>query len=199
MTAVPDDLTPRLQPTGPHWAATALAAPAELLSDHAHCERKAAATALSLLGGAAGSDPDVAMRLARLAEQEAEHLRRVLEWMRRLGLPLHPDRGNPYAKTMMAAVRPHEPGDRFLAAAMIEARSHERLDLLRDAVAGEGDLARLVPLLDELAACEAGHAHTYIALAMRTIGTEATRVALRRWEAVESAAIAAVPARAAVH
>lgn len=198
MTAVPDDLTPRLTPTAAGWAATALADPAALLSDHAHCERKAAATALSLIG-ASGADPDVVMRLARLAEQEAEHLRRVLEWMRRLDLALLPDRGNPYAKAVMAAARPGEVGERYLAAAMIEARSHERLDLLRDAVTADGDLAGLAPFLDELVACEAGHAHTYVSLAVRTIGAEATRTALRRWEAVEAAAIAAVPARSAVH
>lgn len=196
--AVPDELTPRLTPTPAGWAATALADPAALFSDHAHCERKAAATALSLLGAGRG-DVHVAMRLARLAEQEAEHLRRVLEWMQRLGLQLHPDHGNPYAKAIMAAVRQNEPADRYLAAALIEARSHERLDLLREAVAGEPDLAGLVPFLDELAACEAGHAHTYVSLAVALIGAAATEASLRRWEAVEASAIAAAPPRSAVH
>lgn len=192
------DLTPRLTPTAPGWAATALADPAALLSDHAHCERKAAATALSLVPSCAG-DRELTMRLARLAEQETEHLRRVLEAMGRLGFDLLPDGANPYARALMAAVRRGEVADRLLAAAMIEARSHERLELLLAEVEHHPELAFLAPLLDELAACEAGHAHTYIRLALRRLGPAATAAELRRWESVEAGAIASVPRRSAVH
>lgn len=192
------DLTPRLTPTAPGWAAKALADPAALLSDHAHCERKAAATALSLVPSCAG-DRELTMRLARLAEQETEHLRRVLEAMGRLGFDLLPDHGNPYARALMAAVRGGEVADRLLAAAMIEARSHERLELLLAEVKHHPELAILAPLLAELAACESGHAHIYAGLAARRLGRDAAAVELRRWEAIEAEAIDAAPARSAVH
>lgn len=191
-------LSPRLVPTAPGWAAAALADPEALLSDHAHCEKKAAAVALSLLG-ASVDDPDAVMRLARLAEQETEHLRRVLEGMQRLGMSLRPDRPNPYARALRDAARPGHAEDRLLCAAMIEARSHERLELLQAAVAGDAELGFLAALFDELAACEAGHAHTYVVLAARRIGRDGTADELRRWEAVEAAAIADVPHRSAVH
>ena len=62
--------SPRLVPTAPGWAAIALADPEALLSDHAHCEKKAAAVALSLLGTSV-DDPDAVMRLARYKLPEA--------------------------------------------------------------------------------------------------------------------------------
>ncbi|MBX7159780.1 MAG: tRNA-(ms[2]io[6]A)-hydroxylase [Acidimicrobiia bacterium] len=192
------DLSPRLAPTAEGWAEVALGDPEALLSDHAHCEKKAAAVALSLLGTML-DDPEAVMRLARLAEQETEHLRRVLEGMRRLGFSLQPDRPNTYARALRDAVRHGRPVDRLLCAAMIEARSHERLELLRGSVEVHDELGFLAPLFDELAACEAGHAHTYVVLATRRIGAAATARELRRWEAVEADAIAGVPHRCAVH
>ncbi|NTW87436.1 MAG: tRNA-(ms[2]io[6]A)-hydroxylase, partial [Holophagaceae bacterium] len=59
------------------WAAVALADPAALLSDHAHCEKKAAINALNLSLGLADW-PRASVLLARLAEDEMNHFRRVL-------------------------------------------------------------------------------------------------------------------------
>ena len=100
-----------LVPTPAGWAGTALDDVEGLLSDHAHCEKKAATTALNFLQHH-GDDPVVALRLARLAEQEANHLRRVLEHMAALGLHLRPDTGNDYARALV--VRAHDPVDRCI-------------------------------------------------------------------------------------
>jgi tRNA-(ms[2]io[6]A)-hydroxylase len=54
-------------PTG--WAEVALRDPAALLSDHAHCEKKAALTALTL-SQALADLPRASVLLARLAEEE---------------------------------------------------------------------------------------------------------------------------------
>lgn len=185
-----------LVPTAPGWADAALDDVEGLLSDHAHCEKKAATTALNFLQHH-GDRPAVALRLARLAEQEANHLRRVLEHMAHLGLTLRPDGGNDYARALV--VQAHDPVDRCIAAACIEERSHERLTLLRDAVRARPDLVHLVEFFDELRACEAGHTHTYLDLACELRDVRTVERRLPTWVEREAAAIGAVPVRPAVH
>jgi len=63
----------------------------EVLVDHAHCEKKAAAQALSMLA-AFPSVPGLARAMARLAHEEAGHLGQVLALMEKRGLPLGRDR-----------------------------------------------------------------------------------------------------------
>jgi tRNA-(ms[2]io[6]A)-hydroxylase len=185
-----------LTPTPSGWADAALDDVEGLLSDHAHCEKKAATTALNFLQHH-GDRPAIALRLARLAEQEANHLRRVLEHMARLGLTLRPDTGNDYARALV--LQAHDPVDRCIAAACIEERSHERLTLLRDAIALRPDLAHLVDFFDELRACEAGHTHTYLDLACELRDEPTVLRRLPAWIEREAAAIGAVSARPAVH
>ena len=181
----------------PHgWADAALDDPAALFSDHAHCEKKAATTALNLLQQN-GDRPSIVLRLARLAEQETNHLRRVLEHMAHLGYTLLPDHGNDYARALV--LQAHDPVDRCIAAACIEARSHERLALLADAVGSRSDLAHLVGFFDELRACEAGHSHTYLEIASELRDPATVRKRIPQWIERESAAIAAVSPRPAVH
>lgn len=188
---------PELLPTSPDWACHALANPEALLSDHAHCEKKAALTALSLLT-ACPHNLDLVQRLARLAEQETNHLRRVLEAIGELGYELQPDRGNPYAKALISGCRPGRIDDRLFAAAMIEARSHERLSLLCSAVHGDERLGFLSAFFQELEACERGHAATYLHLAASAC-EEPFADLLACWLERETEAISSVRPRSAVH
>ncbi len=185
-----------LVPTPDGWADIALADVEALLSDHAHCEKKAATTALGLIQPFSDS-PEVVMRLVRLAEQETNHLRRVLETLRSLGFSLQRDPGNLYAGLLMRQAS--DVVDRCIAAACIEARSHERLELLTVAFASRPDLVHLIPFFRELEACEAGHAHTYLEIAAIVHGesTVASRVSL--WQQREAAAINAILPRSAIH
>src|SRR2546427_3059110 len=76
----------------------------EVLVDHAHCEKKAAAHALSML--AAFPDvPGLPRAMARLAREEAGHLSHVLALCDRRGLALGRDAGDPYAQALQAHVR----------------------------------------------------------------------------------------------
>ena len=64
--------------TDPRWLRTALDQLDEVLVDHAHCEKKAAATALSLMG----AYPDrehLVRRMSALAIEELRHFRDVYE------------------------------------------------------------------------------------------------------------------------
>src|SRR3954470_4443488 len=118
--------------TPPAWARLAALRFDEVLVDHAHCEKKAAAHALSML--AAFPDvPGLARAMARLAREEAGHLSQVLALCERRGLALGRDAGDPYAQALQANVRqPRRERllDRLLVSALIELRSRERLGLL---------------------------------------------------------------------
>ena len=122
--------------TGPRWLPNALAHVDAVLVDHAHCEKKAAANALSLLQ-AYPDVPGLPAHMARLAREESGHLARVLQLLERRGLALGRDPGDPYAQALQAMVRTpaaQRQLDRFLVAAIIEARSCERLALLAGAL-----------------------------------------------------------------
>ncbi len=184
--------------TPPEWALAALADPGALLSDHAHCEKKAALNALHLSQAFADA-PSSSVLLARLAEEELNHYRRVLEALQSFGWPLRPDDGNGYAQALH---RRASKGllDRLLIAALIEARSCERLWLLEQAGAAHPDLgsASWLAFLLELERCEAGHAQTYRRLAEDRFGDEA-RVRLVWWLEQEAEVIQTLPWRSAVH
>ena len=126
--------------TSADWLPGALAALDAVLVDHAHCEKKAAANALSLLQ-AYPEVPGLPAQMARLAREEATHLAQVLQWLERRGLALGRDQGDPYAQGLQALVRTSAKErqlDRLLVAALIEARSCERLGLLASGLpAGE--------------------------------------------------------------
>lgn len=180
------------------WALAALVDPAALLSDHAHCEKKAALTALNLSQSFAES-PRASILLARLAEEELNHYRRVLEALHGFGWALRPDGGNPYAQALHGhAVKGLL--DRLLIAALIEARSCERLWLLEQAGGAHPELgsAPWLAFLVELERCEAGHALGYRSLALDRFGAEA-EARLDWWLDREAEVIQALPWRSAVH
>jgi len=180
------------------WAEAALADPAALLSDHAHNEKKAALNALNLSLSFADS-PRASVLLARLAEEELNHYRRVLEALQQFGWLLRPDGGNAYAQAL------HKQAakgllDRLLIGALIEARSCERLWLIERAGIAHPELgsAGWLAFLVELERCEAGHALTYRSLAEDRFGPEA-EVRLDWWLDREAEVIRTLPWRSAVH
>lgn len=180
------------------WAETALADPEALLSDHAHCEMKAALSALSL-AQSFGKASRASGLLVRLAEEEMDHFRRVLDALQGFGWTLLPDRGNVYAQSLH---RLAAKGllDRLLIAALIEARSCERLWLLERAATGHPVLgsAPWLAFLLELERCEAGHALSYRGLAEERFGAEA-RTRLDWWLDQEAEVVQGLPWRSTVH
>ncbi len=183
-------------PSDKRWLPYALEHLDAVLVDHAHCEKKAAANALSLLQ----AYPDVAglpAHMARLAREEAGHLARVLGFLERRGLSLGRDRGDPYAQGLQALVRtsPAERQlDRLLVAALIEARSCERLGLLSQGLP-EGELQAFYA---ELAQSEDGHQRLFVRLAERAHGPAAV-LRLDTLLDAEAALLGRLPVRAAIH
>ena len=178
------------------WLDHALANLDEVLEDHAHCEKKACATALSLLSSFPDR-PELAARMAALAEEEAGHLRRVVELLHARGRTLGHDPGDAYVHGLMAFVKGGEDRllDRLLVSACIEARSCERLKLLADHV--EAPVLRA--LYAELFAAEAGHFRMFADLAEKLCGKER---AWKRLDALldeEARLVRTLPLRAVVH
>ena len=179
------------------WLPLALSRFDEVLIDHAHCEKKAAANALSLLQ-AYPEVPGLPAQMARLAREEAAHLARVLQIMEERGLLLGRDGGDPYAQGLQKLMRngmKERQLDRFLVAGIIEARSAERLALLAGGLTDES----LKRFYGELATSEDGHQKLFLRLALEIAAAEIVDARLSELLAGEAALIAALPVRAAIH
>ena len=134
-----------------------------ILIDHAHCEHKAAATAMSLIG-AYIDKVALCRELTQIVEEELEHFHLVLDLLQRRGIEFVKQRPGHYGGEMNRLVRANEPGravDRLLIAGLIEARSCERFDLLRQHVQ-DRELSEFYGSLFE---SEARHHATYVRLA----------------------------------
>jgi tRNA-(ms[2]io[6]A)-hydroxylase len=188
------------------WLREALGDLDAVLVDHAHCEHKAAITALSFVSKYP-DDPVLVARMSALASEEADHLRRVAELCSARGLKLgHPEKDD-YAVALRTQTRSEAVAhrvDRLLICALIEARSCERLKLL----AAHLDDPDLRAFYDELWRCEAGHYTLFRELAERSLTrTGTTEAAAREAVAVrvdeladyEAKLIERLPVRAAIH
>lgn len=183
--------------TDPRWLAAALGDLDRVLVDHAHCEKKAAATALSLIQAYPGRALLV-RRLTALAIEELRHFRAVCERLDERGVALTPDRGDPYARALRALVRSGEPDrllDRLLVAGLIEARSCERLRLLGEHVGEPG----LAAFYHSLARAEAGHATLFRELAETFAPAAAVEMRLAELVAEEASIVAQLPAEPRIH
>ena len=119
-------------PTSNSWIEQAIANLNILMLDHSHCERKAAGVALNLIFRYPSSTKLV-RQLTAIASEELEHFEQVNQWLERLNIPLAALKPAPYGAGLKAQIRRQEPErllDSLLVAALIEARSHERLGLL---------------------------------------------------------------------
>ena len=149
--------------THPRWFVASSADLPALLSDHLHCERKAAENALSLIRRYPHRGASVA-QLSRLAHEETSHVVQVGALMARRGFAQKADTPNQYARALLAEVRGKEPErllDALLVAAFIESRSHERLGLLARGFRGRGD-RELADFYDALAGADERHAEIFV-------------------------------------
>ena len=151
------------------WIDWALQHPDIVLIDHAHCEKKAASTALNLMFRYVDR-PELLDALSQLAREELLHFEQVIKLMRQRGVQydhLSPSR---YAASLRKQMRNDEPGrlvDVLIIGALIEARSCERF-------------AALAPFVDEelgkyyhyLLKSESRHFEDYLNLAALYAGED---------------------------
>jgi len=149
--------------TSTDWVALAVEHIDVILLDHAHCEKKAASTAINLLFRYPHRT-ELLRPLSEVAREELEHFELVLDHLDVRGIPFERLSPSPYAGKLLTIMRQEEPGrlvDMLLCCAMIEARSCERMGLLADALT-DPDLSALYRGLLE---SEARHHMLYIDLA----------------------------------
>ncbi len=171
-------------PTQHAWIEQALANLDEVLLDHSHCERKAAGVALNLMFRYPSNEPLIDA-LTAIAKEELEHFEQVNQILRERGVALRPLAASPYGAGLKAQVRRQEPErylDSLLVAALIEARSHERLGLLADHCPDE----KLSRFYRALMASEARHYGAYWVLATESYDRETVNQRLEELAAVES-------------
>ena len=120
------------------WLSAAVKSLPVLMIDHANCEKKAAATAMSLMHRYTDNTP-LLNKMSRLAREELRHFEQVLKLMTQRGIAYESVTASRYAQTLWEKVRkkdPHKLVDTLIVGALIEARSCERF-------------AALAPLVDE--------------------------------------------------
>lgn len=149
------------------WIQAAMQNQAILLIDHAHCEKKAASTAMRLMFRYVDRI-DLLNKMSRLAREELIHFEQVLAIMQDRGVVYDHMSPARYAGGMRKHIRTSEPGhliDLLIVGAFIEARSCERF-------------AKLAPFLDEelakfyrsLLKSEGRHYQDYLGLAEEYAG-----------------------------
>jgi tRNA 2-(methylsulfanyl)-N6-isopentenyladenosine37 hydroxylase len=189
--------------TDPRWVEVALSDLDATLADHAHCEKKAVATAVKLVADHPDR-PGMVRALARLAQEELQHFLAMLAEVERRGRALPPDRGDPYVQQLLRLVRGGAPRlvDQLLVGAFVEARSCERMRLLGERLPE----ARLRQLYQRLAQSEEGHERLFVDLALEVAlqaGGEPARAAaqarLGELAEAEAAIVAALPLLPRMH
>ena len=137
------------------WIIEALENMSDVLLDHAHCEKKAASTAVSFIF----RYPEYAhiiRPLSELAREELRHFEQVLTIMEQRGIEFVRQIPSEYAKKLMKYCLKDEPErmlDLMICASLIEARSCERMGILAGALVDIDP--KLAKFYRGLLACEA--------------------------------------------
>ncbi len=162
-------------PTPAAWLNAAIANIPTLLVDHAHCERKAAATAVNFISKYPEKQALVAV-MSPLAREELLHFEKVNALMQERNIHFGPLPPSNYAQKMHRSVTRggciERLRDQLIVGAIIEARSCERFNALIPWLKD----ARLSKFYASLVKSEARHFEDYLHLAKRYGGDIANRV-----------------------
>ncbi len=184
--------------SSPEWVDAVVTDFDSFLIDHAHCERKASAMAMSLVA----KYPDrleIIPELIETAIEELEHFQSVYEVMqaRNLALP-HEIPGDPYVKALVDFCRSGREErfmDRLLVASVVECRGAERFRLVYEALDDEP----LKKFYHELWASEAKHGHIFVKMALNYFDEQEVYSRLNEINHQESLILADLPIKAALH
>jgi tRNA-(ms[2]io[6]A)-hydroxylase len=156
------------------WLPKVLRDLAAVLVDHAHLERKAATSALNLEKYQALHDR--VEELNAIAIEELQHFQLVLSLLKHRGVPFTHAQHCPWISGLMRSVRTGRDGqviDHLLCAALIEARSCEKFQLLASALGAiDPELAHFYSSLVE---SEGQHYATYLRMARAIAEAETAR------------------------
>lgn len=166
-------------PTDPRWVNLAEKELAEVLTDHAYCEQKAATYCISLIQ-LYPEKLEIVHELSPIVTEEWGHFRSVLAEMEKRKLTLGRQRKDEYVNKLMAFQKTGEGLqarllEKLLTCALIEARSCERFRLLSLHLKDE----EMREFYHRFMVAEAGHYHLFIKLAYKYFDKEQVK---NRWQ-----------------
>lgn len=179
------------------WIVEVLADIPALLLDHAHCEKKAASTALSLIFRYP-EYVNFVRPLSELAREELRHFEQVLTLMEQRDVEFVRQVPSAYAKHLLKHCRKDEPQrmlDFMIMASLIEARSCERMKILSEHLIDKDP--KLAQFYKGLLACEARHHQIYLDLVQGIFPKEEIQQRLEEMAAIEQEVlqVSGTPAR----
>ncbi|MBC7872658.1 MAG: tRNA-(ms[2]io[6]A)-hydroxylase [Ferruginibacter sp.] len=168
-------------PTDPRWVNLAEKSMAEILTDHAWCEQKAATSCISLIQRYSDREKLVA-ELSLIVTEEWGHFRLVLAELDKRKLKLGKQRRDEYVNALLEFQRKGgHLDDRFLdqmlTMALIEARSCERFKRLSEGL----EDAYMQKFYRRFMESEAGHYTLFIELAETYIDKEKVQHRWKEW------------------
>jgi tRNA-(ms[2]io[6]A)-hydroxylase len=185
-------------PTDPKWVKVILDNFDEFLIDHADCERKASATAMTFVAKC----PDrvhIAKPLINLALEELRHFKQVYLLMEKRGLRLNAKMiEDPYVSRLMALCRT-SPDDRFLdrmlIMSVVETRGAERFGILYP----ELEDPELKTFYRQLYLAETKHGNVFVNLARKYFDASEITGRLELFLEKEAELVAGLPWRPSLH
>lgn len=183
--------------TPAEWVDTVLTDLDTFLVDHAACERKASANAISLIV----RYPDKAelvTTMATVAQDEMEHFNQMTEIVYNRGLQYTKDTKDPYINQLLPHCRSTHPErliDRLLLFSIVEGRGCERFHLLSQALP-EGELKTLY---QELVRSESRHHMVGVQLVKKLYPNSDWEQRYSEFLAIEAEIVRNLPIRAALH
>ncbi len=185
-------------PSKPEWVAAVMDDFPAFLQDHADCERKASAMAMSFVA----KFPDrveIIPELIAIGIEELEHFQQVYDIMASRGIQLtHSIGKDPYVTELIKRChsgRLERFLDRLLIASVVETRGAERFRLVSEAQ-DDKDMHRYYKILW---ASEAKHGHVFVKMALNYFDKKQVYDRLAWWTEIEGEIIDGLEIRAALH
>jgi tRNA-(ms[2]io[6]A)-hydroxylase len=191
-----------LSTTADGWVQAVLGDFDSFLLDHAACERKASAMAMTFVVRYPDRDA-ILDPMIQLAREELAHFHAVFKLLQARGLHFVADQKDPYLNALLPHCRndrhDREQGqeflDRLLMAGVVEARGCERFGRLADAL----EDPELKEFYAEITASESRHAQLFVDLAALYFDGDTIQERLVFWLERDAEIVAELPPRAALH
>lgn len=184
--------------TPPEWTKIVLENFDAFLQDHADCERKASAMAMSFVAKCPDKK-EIIDELIETAIEELEHFKMVYEIMQKRGINLkHEISQDFYVNETLKHCRNtvnERLLDRMLFASILECRGAERFKLVADALE-EGELKQFYKMLWT---SEAKHGNIFVKMALRYWDEKEVYDRLNELMKIEGEICSKLPNRAALH
>lgn len=183
--------------TKPEWLSVVMSDFDHFLIDHALCERKASALAMSLVAHYPNK-PDLVLAMVELAKEELVHFQQVYHLIVERNLVLSADEKDEYVNRLRGLIRkPSEEYflDRLLVASIIEGRGTERFELVAKALSD----SRLKEFYMEFWRAEARHHGLFLRLAKKYYPDAVVEERYDYLLDEEAKIIESLPLRARVH